>query len=255
VLVTAATAPPSGVVTYGRRLSQRVAERTGHHLVGSYIHGSAALGGWVATRSDVDVLVVVDDKLSAQTLFAVTQALVDGAADSPGTGLECSVVTAASAAEPAPPWPFLVHVQSAPEQPVRVVRGADLAGDPDLLMHYAVCREAGVAVSGPRPGTVFGAVPRTAVLAYLADELSWGLAHGSEAYAVLNACRALVYVAHGRLVSKVSGGSTALEYRLGPSDVITRALAEQLGLSPTAAVAADAAAFVRAAGHTLRAAV
>ncbi len=119
-------------------------------------------------------------------------------------------------------------------------------GDPDLLMHYLVCRVAGVPVLGAKPQAGFGTVPRSIVLAHLATELIWGAEHGSEAYAVLNACRALVYATQGNIVSKIEGGRMVLdEGRLGPADVVARALDEQRGMSPPMTVGADVAAFVR----------
>jgi hypothetical protein len=243
---------PPEVAAYGRLLATALASSSGQRLVGAYLHGSAALGGWLATRSDVDLLFVVEDAAAGEALVAVERVLVGNAPVCPGTGLECTVVSAQQAGWPEPPWPFLLHVQSSAGKQARVVRGKDLDGDPDLLMHYAACRAAGVAVYGPEPMDVFGVVPRAVILAYLADELVWGLAHASEAYAVLNSCRALVYAARRELVSKVSGGRMALELGLGPPEVIARALEEQEGLKPPAAVGADASAFVLLTAESLR---
>jgi len=54
------------------------------------------------------------------------------------------VVTVAQARQPAPPWPFVLHVAAGPGKPARTVRASRQSpGDADLLMHYAVCRAAG----------------------------------------------------------------------------------------------------------------
>jgi Domain of unknown function (DUF4111) len=247
------TAPPHEVATYAGTLAESIATGSGGRLVGACLHGSAAMGGWLAARSDVDVLFVLQDATPASALLAVEHTLVSNAPACPGTGLEASVVSVQQARVPQSPWPFLLHVAWSPGQEVTSVRGDASVGDPDLLMHFAVCRAAGVTVFGPDPMDVFGAVSRSAILAYLADELDWGLEHGSEAYAVLNACRALVFADHGTLVSKLSGGRTARDDRLGPPDVIGRALEEQQAKRPPAAIAADAAAFVRLVADRLRA--
>jgi len=244
---------PREVLSYVRLLADALRISSGQRLVGAYLHGSAALGGWLPARSDVDLLLLLEDGGPAETLRGVEETLVDSAAACPGTGLECSVVLAGQAASPAPPWPFLLHVQSSPGQAVKPVRGDALEGDPDLLMHYAVCRVAGVPVFGPDPVAAIGPVPRDAILAYLVDELDWGLAHGSEAYAVLNACRALVYAADGDLVSKISGGRLAIDRHLGPADLIGRALDEQRGEIPPGTIGAQATEFVRRVASTLRA--
>jgi hypothetical protein len=243
---------PQEVLTYGGLLADGLHDSSGQRLVGAYLHGSAVLGGWLPTQSDVDLLVVLQEETPTETLVAVEHALVDSIAACPGTGLECSVVLAGQAASPAPPWPFLLHVQSSPRQVVRRVRGDCMDGDPDLLMHYAVSRAAGVSLFGPDPAAVIGVVPRVAILAYLVDELDWALAHGSEAYAVLNACRALVYAADGHLVSKISGGRRALDQKLGPADLIGRALDEQQGRIPPRPVSKQATEFVRGVANGLQ---
>jgi streptomycin 3"-adenylyltransferase len=92
------------------------------------------------------------------------------------------------------------------------------------------------------------------ILGYLADELRWGIEHAGEAYAVLNACRAQVYLADGRIVSKIAGGRIALACGAGPAAVIGRALDQQQGRAPQRGPGPDAADFVVTVAGALRAA-
>jgi hypothetical protein len=163
------------------------------------------------------------------------------------------VVTARQSRQPGAPWPFVLHVKAG-AGPVRVVRGNESAGDRDLLMHYAVCRAAGWSLHGPPPQELIGGIARRVILGYLADELGWGLDHAPEPYAVLNACRGLVFAADGQLVSKITGGRVALRRGLGPPAVVRRALDQQRGRRPERPPAADATAFVVATAAALRAA-
>jgi hypothetical protein len=244
---------PDSVVAYARLVTRTVVAAAGDQLRAVYLHGSAVLGGWTPDRSDVDLLLVADDQIGTAALERVGLALADTAAACPARkGLESSVVLAGEAAAPRPPWPFLLHVTA--EGGMRIVHGADSPGDPDLLMHYTVCRAAGWAVHGPQPREQIGPVPRELVLGYLADEAGWGLENAPEAYAVLNACRALAFLANGQIVSKVEGGEVALRRGLGPAAVIERALAQQQGLAPERRPAPDAVEFVGAVAATLRAA-
>jgi streptomycin 3"-adenylyltransferase len=119
-------------------------------------------------------------------------------------------------------------------------------------MHYVACRTAGHSVFGPPPGDLIGPIARADILAYHADELSWGLANAPERYSVLNACRATLYLTDGAFVSKIAGGEAALQRSIGPTDVITRALAQQRGTLPDQPPAADAIAFVEATAAMLR---
>jgi Domain of unknown function (DUF4111) len=256
--VTEATAdsvrPPDRVLAYARELTDRLADIAGGRLEAAYLHGSSALGGWVPGRSDVDILFIAADGLPEAVAPEMTRLLLEVGGACPGSALECSVVTVTQAAEPVPPWEFVLHVVAGPGEPGRVVRPDGLLrGDRDLIMHYTVCRAAGWAVSGPPPRDLIGPVPRPVVLDYLDDELCWGLEHAPEAYAVLNACRALIYLTDDQIVSKIAGGEAALRRGTGPADIIRRALAQQRGEQPDQPPDDDAVDFVLATATTLQA--
>ena len=248
--------PPGRVAAYARALAgQLMVVPPDGVLQAAYLHGSAALGGWVPGRSDVDLLLVAADGVSSAAVKRMGEVLGEGAGRCPGRELECSVVTVAQARQPRPPWPFVLHVTAGLGKPGRVVRpGRRSPGDPDLLMHYAVCRAAGWAVCGPAPQDLIGVVSRRAILGYLAGELGWGIGHAPEAYAVLNACRALVYLTDHKIVSKIAGGTAVLSRGTGPAEVIERALAQQRGSEPDQPPASDAVSFVHATAATLRSA-
>ena len=253
--------PPDSVISYAAALTEELERASGGLMLAAYLHGSAALGGWLP-GSDVDMLFIASDDISAAALGLVAGSLADSHRACPGRGLECSVVSQSAAAAARPPWPFLLHVTTGPTEPGgrRIVFGhshhaADSHGDTDLLMHYAVCRAAGWPVSGPPPHRLIGPVSRKQIFSYLAGELSWGLKHAPEAYAVLNTCRALIYLADGELVSKVAGGEAALRRGLGPAGLIRRALAQQQGRAAEQKPGQDAAAFVLATAAALDAAL
>jgi streptomycin 3"-adenylyltransferase len=247
--------PPGSVIAYARTLVSQLMVLPDGALHAAYLHGSAALGGWVSGRSDVDMLLVAADGISGVAVNRMGEVLGAGANRCPGRELECSVVTAAQARQPAPPWPFVLHVTAGPGQPGRTVRPESRSpGDADLLMHYAVCRAAGWPVYGPPPQDLIGVVPRRAILDYLAGELDWGIGHAPEAYAVLNACRALIYLTDDEIVSKIAGGEAVRSRGTGPAEVIERALAQQRGSEPGQPPVADAVSFVLATAAMLRSA-
>jgi streptomycin 3"-adenylyltransferase len=242
------------VVAYARALTGQLMVPDGV-LRAAYLHGSAALGGWVPGRSDVDMLFVVEVGVSNAAVTRMGEVLCEGAGGCPGRELECSVVTVAQARQPAPPWAFVLHVTAGPGTPGRTVRpDSRPVGDPDLLMHYAVCRAAGRPVCGPPPQDLIGVVSRRAILDYLAGELGWAIGHAPEAYGVLNACRALIYLTGHKIVSKIAGAEAVLNRGTGPAEVIERALAQQRGNEPDQPPAADAVSFVLATAAMLRSA-
>jgi hypothetical protein len=235
------------------RVAAHLAQCAGGKLLAVYLHGSAVLGGWVPGVSDVDLLIVAADDTDGATADSMAHVIVTAGSQCPAPGLETSIVTAGAACDPGPPWPYLRHVVAGPAGSARIVVPDDSAtGDRDLLMHYEVCRVAGHAVLGPPPGELIGPIARQVVLAYLADELDWGLANAPERYAVLNACRALVYLTDGVTVAKIAGGESALRLGTGPAEVITRALAQQRGERPDQPPAKDAIEFVLSIAARLR---
>lgn len=185
-------------------------------LVGVYVHGSAALGGF-GPASDLDVLVIADSDADWRALGA--QLLTDCRDD---RALELSVVKASAASQPSPPWPYLLHVNSGESR-----FGLDTGrGDPDLIAHYAVTRAAGVAINGPPADTVIGPVSRNELVDYLRGELHWGVDAADQRYAVLNACRAVAYARSGRLLSKVDGGRWWIQ-QFGAHPLVEEALTAQ----------------------------
>jgi hypothetical protein len=186
-------------------------------LVSVYLHGSAVLGGFRPTSSDVDVLAVIAEPGPVATQHAMGEALVT-TGQCPGAGLEMSVITAATAYLPGD-CRFEVHVNTT-RKPPAITTGTGRPGDPDLVLHCAVCRDHALAILGPQPRRVFGPIPRDRVLTAMTSELQWGLSNAPMATVVLNACRALRYAEHDVLCSKLGGGEWYLARHPDDSVVI-----------------------------------
>jgi streptomycin 3"-adenylyltransferase len=247
----AADSRPPEPVAFCQDLASRL-NRVTTGLVAVYLHGSACLGGWNAERSDVDLLVVVEDGVPDASLEPMIDVLVDRAPVCPGKGIECSVVSRSAVSSIRDRWPFLAHIAMDADGVRRGFPVSPDASDPDLLMHFAVCRVAGIAVFGPAPDDLIASVDRAHVLAYLADEMEWGLAHGGASYALLNACRALEYLEHDRIISKIDGGRAALHREDAPGDEIRQAIAAQEGRADAIPLTGAGEAFIRTVASRLR---
>ncbi len=211
----------------------------GPGLLGVYVHGSAALGGFTPA-SDLDMLVVSD----ADTDWAgFGRDLLRSPATFP---IELSVIPVTVAARARAPWTYRVHV-AAPAT-VSIDRGD---GDPDLIAHCAVTRQSGIAVVGPRAREVFGRVERAELLEYFDTELAWGLEHGDERYAVLNACRAAAYARDGVLRSKIAGGRWWVAH-IGGARVVEAAMRAQERGIELGPASPEARAFVESCRHIVR---
>ena len=71
---------------------------------------------------------------------------------------------------------------------------------------------------------------------------------------MLNACRALIYLTGGQIVSKIAGGEAMLRRGTGPAEVIGRALAQQRGSEPDRSPGPDAIGSVLGTAAALRSA-
>ena len=210
---------------YLERLAAGLRDVLGHDLVGVYLHGSGALGGFRSESSDVDVMVIVARPLDLQAKSAVVRKIW-AMADGPGRGLECWVMTKDT-------------VQSGWERPeaelfVSTHRGEPMTRDgPDMdgpfpLVEIAIMRKLGVTIIGPAPGELIAPISHAAICRDMTWHLEFELENTPESYGVLNACRSLLYVETGRHVSKIDGGEWALSKGLAPS-LVRNALDAQLG--------------------------
>lgn len=145
-------------------------------------------------------------------------------------------------------WRFVTHVAAAKGSQPRVVLGATHPGDPDLLLHYVVCRQAEWPVLGPPATDLIGPVSRGQVLNAQARELTWALEQAPAHYTLLTACRALVLLQQRRLVGKTTAGRWAIKQAIGPIASVADALATQAGAEPPRSLTAADAAFIR---HTI----
>jgi streptomycin 3"-adenylyltransferase len=221
---------PPRVETYVEEVTKRLSEALDLALVGAYLHGSAALGDFSESRSDIDVLAVSTRRLSAREKTSLAERLAQRALPCPATGLELHVVCRDGIGiRDAPRFDF--HLATSTDgRPDRTVDGEGHPGDPDLVMHFAVLHEHGRALLGPAPATVFPAIPREMLLAAFRGELQWATKNGSPSYQVLNACRAWRFADEGVLSSKTAGAEWA-RGRVDDPSPIDAALRHRRGLT------------------------
>jgi Aminoglycoside adenylyltransferase, C-terminal domain/Nucleotidyltransferase domain len=243
---------PDPVLGYARRVDRAVHRRLGDRHAGTYLHGSAVLGGFSPERSDVDLLVVAREPVERRALLDLAGALSVDRIPCPGLGLELDVLAAAVAARPLQPCPFLLSM-TAGESGERAVLGADHGPGGDPLMHIAVVRSAGIAISGGPPVAVFAEIPRRWLLREFAGELDWAVANASPAYQALNAARAWRYAEDGVICSKLDGAAWAAGR--GHDQVLAEAAAFQRGERQDPPDAAAAVALVEEARRAVISAI
>ncbi|MFC5884486.1 DUF4111 domain-containing protein [Kitasatospora sp. CM 4170] len=192
---------------YLRACVELLRRAPGTELIGAYLYGSGVIGEFHPGRSDLDVVAVVADPLPRGAALALGQQIAEEPRPFAVKGMDLVVVTGATAVGgfPVPRYElklltFHGRARTAEDEP---------GGDRRLVMHFACCRDHGIALAGPPPVQVFAPVDRRTYLGALRAELSlrWMPSH----YRVLNACRDWRYAAESVICSKVTGGRWARE--------------------------------------------
>ena len=200
-------------------------------LLGAYLGGSLALGGFVQGRSDVDIAAVCYDSLSQEQKRLVVEALSRDSLPCPTRGLELVVYPRASVASAARAPRFVINLNTGPRVPLHA--SFDPTSKPShwFVLDLAIIRDKGVRILGPPVDALFAPIPRPWVLDALLDSLQWHAEH--EAFresSVLNACRAWRYAEEGVWSSKDEAGAWARE-RVPDRAIVDRALAMRRGQS------------------------
>jgi predicted nucleotidyltransferase len=119
------------------------------------LHGSLTFDDFVPGRSDVDLLVVVEEPLGCDDVDALVAAVA--AADvSPAAGIDLHVVTSDVAAAPPRTPPVELYVGGHQETDLEVERKVE--GVPDLLAELSMARARGHSLLGVTPRETIGEV-------------------------------------------------------------------------------------------------
>jgi len=181
-------------------------------LIGIYLHGSIAMGCFNPIKSDLDILVVVENgitDLQKMMFMDVIVALNDNA---PTKGIELSVVRSEHCKKIVYPTPFDLHFsnmhltwyKSNPIEYVEKMNGTDS----DLVAHFVIIKNRGIVLYGKEISDVFGEIPSEAYLDSIKGDIidSQDEVIDNPVDIILNLCRVLAYVQDGLVLSKKEGG-------------------------------------------------
>ena len=87
----------------------RSKEILGSNLVGIYLHGSAAMGCFNAEKSDIDLLVVINNDLAEEDKLRYMNMVVELNGLAPSKGIELSIVKKSVCKPFVYPSPFELH--------------------------------------------------------------------------------------------------------------------------------------------------
>ena len=207
---------PAVIVAQVWRLTEGLRQRLGDTLLGVYLHGSLAMGGFNSERSDIDLLAVTHRPLTRAAKRDVAEFLL-GLSGAPRS-VEISLLSRRDLTPWTFPTPFDFHFSEMWRERIAadVASGAwrrwgeKRATDPDLAAHITVLRHRGAVLWGPPIDRVLPEVPRSDYITAIWDHDTKGAAASimdNPVYAVLNLCRVLLFLQEGRVVSKDEGGA------------------------------------------------
>jgi hypothetical protein len=142
---------------FANELARACTKALGETVAAVILHGSLTLGDYVPGRSDVDLLVVIEDPPSDAQLGALTEAMASRRARAPGP-VDLRVVTRPVAASPTPAPPLEAYLRLTPTSGVRVEERRH-PGERDLAVELSVCRAHGRSLLGAAPAELIGEVP------------------------------------------------------------------------------------------------
>jgi hypothetical protein len=197
---------------FADELAHACAGALGKTVAGVILHGSLTLDDYIPGRSDLDLLVVIDDPLGDARLAALVEALASRRAQATSP-VDLRLVTRQVAASPTPAPPLEAYLRLTLTSGVRVEERRNPA-ERDLAVELSVCRAHGRSLLGAAPAELVGEVPdRWVVAAGDAQLAAWQMIGDDPPYAeltVLTACRVWRFAEKGRHASKAAAAQWAL---------------------------------------------
>ena len=188
----------------------------GDNLAGIYLHGSAVMGCFNPGKSDLDLIVVVNEPVSDTVKKDFMDMVVELNESAPAKGLELSVVTRNVCDPFVYPTPFELHFSVAhlgwyrndPDDYIQKMNGTDK----DLAAHFTIIRSRGQCLYGAPMDEIFSPVPRDDYMDSIRNDIAEAVDEigDNTMYLTLNLARVLAYKEDDLVLSKKEGGDWAL---------------------------------------------
>ena len=188
------------------------------NLVGVYLHGSLVMGCFNPQKSDIDLIIVVDEPLSDPVKRAYMDMAVGLNSCGPAKGIEMSIVLRKVCKPFVYPTPFELHFSSGhlewyrenPDDYIREMNGTDK----DLAAHFTIINSRGKCLYGAPVKDVFSEVPGCDYMDSLWYDIEGAIEEITEypMYLTLNLARVLAYKKEKLILSKKEGGDWALKH-------------------------------------------
>ena len=187
-------------------------EILGDNLIGIYLHGSAAMGCYNEKKSDIDLLVVVEETVPNNIKHRFMDMVIDLNTYAPPKGIELSIIKRAVCNPFVYPTPFELHFsvthlewyKTNPLDYIDKMKGTDK----DLAAHLTIIYHRGKCLYGSGIKDVFGVVSKEDYFDSIWSDIENAETEimNNPTYMILNLCRVLAYKKEELILSKQEGG-------------------------------------------------
>lgn len=210
---------------YLDELAERLRGLFGADLLGIYVGGSWALGGYEPPESDLDVAVVISEPLSDEAAEGLVSALRHEALPCPARRLELVVYTKESVGRASTEPGFELNLNTGAGLPFRADREPQPGERHWFAIDRAVLAAHGLALFGPPAEDVFAPIPPDQLRPVLASVLRWYERHAPDSEdAALNAGRSLRFLRDGVWLPKPALRPWAAAQPGTRAEILTRAV-------------------------------
>ncbi|MBY9082498.1 DUF4111 domain-containing protein [Paenibacillus sp. HN-1] len=208
---------------YLNRAVELFKEEMGSNLVGVYLHGSLAMGCFNPNQSDIDLLIVAQEKLSTENCKRIAKKLLALHESLPNErGIELSIILESYLKDFLYPTPFEFHYSDYHREKYQTDENYICGGfeDPDLAAHIVVAYHRGIELYGKAIREVFYPIDQQYYVKSIFSDIESASTDiiESPVYFTLNLCRVLYFLKEGVVSSKKEGGEWGIcvlpsEYR------------------------------------------
>ncbi|EFV76486.1 hypothetical protein HMPREF1013_03237 [Bacillus sp. 2_A_57_CT2] len=191
------------------------------NLIGIYLHGSLAMGCYNPQKSDIDFLVVVNEKLTPANISRIAKlALSLHDEMSNERGIEFTIILETYLKKFVYPTPFEFHYSEYHREKYRTNENYLCGGfeDEDLASQIVVAYERGLTLYGKPLSELYEPIDSQYYLASILHDVEGAAeeiisnppAYLTPMYLTLNLCRVLYFIKEGKISSKREGGEWGL---------------------------------------------
>lgn len=200
----------SHITDFVLHLLSDIKEMIHNDMIGFYVHGSLAMGGFNPNKSDIDILVVTNKPMSIETKRELAQLFLSSS--NHPFPLEISFLTKEQLENWEHPCPFDFHYSEFWRERYEedLVKGThkylneEIKTDADLAAHITIMNHRGICIEGRAIDEVFPVVSRLHYISSIMGDFQECLDNIEEdpVYCTLNMLRIFYYLKDGIIVSK-----------------------------------------------------